>query len=344
MRKIHYILTLALFSLLFSCVGQKEPASAFSVTISASQPNISVDEGESVKIRVKNHSIDVTDQAEVYYTEAGEEVAVEGGIFVATKSGEYTFSARYSGVEAEGHAVVRAYTNDELTSEFYRRNLVMKFTGTWCVNCPAMGVAITEVEHAMPNRIVEVSMHCYDELMVDESIKVATDNSFSVLPITFVDMSSNTSTSSASRIKALVEESISGNPTTSGVKVSTLINGSSLNVEVGVTSSQTNNYKLAVALVVDNYNYPQTGADSPDYKQNKVLRLYMSELYGDSLGSIEADKETTKSYTVELPSEALTSESRVVAYVLNEVNGKYVVNNATECVIGESIDYMYEIK
>ncbi|MFI3332336.1 MAG: Omp28-related outer membrane protein [Rikenellaceae bacterium] len=343
MRNIQYILLLSLLAFTSSCVGQKEPASNFSVTISASQPNISVDNGESVRLSVKNHSIDVTDQAEIYYTQSGEEVLVEGGVFVATQSGEYTFGARYSGVESDGHAVVYAYTEDQLSTEFYRRNIVMKFTGTWCVNCPAMGTAITDVEHSMPNRIVEISMHCYDELTVSESTQVASDNSFSVLPITFVDMLSSTSTSSASIITSLINNSIDTNPTTAGVKIASEIDGSTLNVTVGVKSNTSNNYKIAVALVVDNYNYAQTGADDPNYKQNKVLRFYLSELYGDSLGTIAANGEIIRNYTAVLPSEALESESRVVAYVLNEVNGKYIVNNASECVIGNSIDYMYEI-
>ncbi len=344
MRKIQSILNLLTLFALTSCVGQKEAASDYSVTITVSQPNISVEDGESVVIRVKNHSIDVTEQAEIFYTKSGEEIIVEDATFVATESGEYTFGARYEGVESDSYAVVRAYNADELTSEFYRRNILMKFTGTWCVNCPAMGDAITEVEHSMPNRIVEIAMHCNDVLTVSESTQIAYDNSFSVLPITFADMTSSTSTSSASIIKSLIEKSIKANPTTSGVRISSSVSGTTLDVEVGVMSSVANNYKVAVALVVDNYNYTQTGADDPNYKQNKVLRYYISELYGDSLGALTSDSEVTKSYSAELPSEALTSESRVVAYVLNEVNGTYIVNNATECVIGESINYMYEIE
>ncbi len=344
MKNIQYFFIFSIFTLCFSCVGQKEPASNFSVTITASQPNISVESSESVKLTVKNHSVDVTSQAEIYYTYLGEEIVVEGGEFSTSESGEYIFKARYSGVEADGYASVYAYTQDQISSEFYRRNLVMKFTGTWCVNCPSMGDAITEVEHSMPNRIVEIAMHCYDELTVSESTQIASDNSFTVLPIAFVDMLGTTSTSSTSIITSLINNSISANPTTAGVRISSTLSGTTLNVTTGVKSNTTNSYKLAVALVVDNYNYAQTGADDPNYKQNKVLRFYISDLYGDSLGSIAAGDELTKSYSVEVPNEALESESRIVAYVLNEVDGKYIVNNATECVIGENIDYMYEIK
>lgn len=331
--------------LITSCVGQKEIGSGYNVTITASQPNINIDEGESVKLRVKNLSIDVTDQAEIYYTANGEEIAVEGGIFTATESGEYSFSARYEGVEANGHAVVRAYNSDELTENFFRRNLVMKFTGTWCVNCPNMGNAIIEVEHAMPNRIVEMAVHSNDQLEVSEGATLVKDYNIFSLPTTLVELYNSTTTPSASGITKLVEEATSTNATSAGVRVATTLSGTSLDVEVGVKSNDQGNYKVAVALVTDNYNYAQTGADDPNYKQDKVLRFYLSAIYGDSVGVIEADSEATVKYEkIAIPAESLNSESRIIAYVISEESGKPVVINATECVIGDSIDYIYEIE
>lgn len=346
MRKIQNIFTLLTLMLTVACVGEKDPGAEYSVTISASQPNISVEDGESVQIRVKNHSVDVTEQAEIYYIAEGEEVLLDSdGVFVATESGEYSFGARYGGVEAEGHAVVRAYTADELTTEFYRRNVIMKFTGTWCVNCPKMGDAIIEVEHSMPNRIVEMAIHYSDVLSVDDGVSLYNNFGLISLPTAIVDFNGSTTTSSSSVLESLVSSSIESNPTASGIRLATSLSGTTLEVEAGVTASATANYKVALALVVDNYHYAQTGADDPNYKQNKVLRYYISDILGDSLGELTAGAaEMTKSYQVEVPSEALESESRVIAYVLNEVDGKFVINNATECEIGESIDYMYEIE
>lgn len=331
-------------TIICSCVGQKEPESDFSVTISASQPNISVESGESVTLRVKNFSVDVTDQSEVYYIENGEEVILSGGEFIASHSGEYPFRARYSGVDSKDYALVRAYTDDELTAEFYRRNLIMKFTGTWCVNCPAMGDAIESVKYSNSNRIIEMAIHCIDDLAVNEGSQLAADYSFTTLPVALVDMLYSTNLSSSSIIEALIENSIEENPTIGGVRIETSLDGINLNVEVGIKGGGSSNYRVAVALLIDNYNYEQTGADDPNYKQDNVLRFYISDLYGDVLDGLSLDAEIVKSYNVSLPSEALLSESRVVAYLLNEINGSYIVNNVTECVIGNSINYMYEIE
>ncbi|MFR9554669.1 MAG: hypothetical protein SNH56_01610, partial [Rikenellaceae bacterium] len=225
MRKIQNIIIALSLLVTASCVGQKDTASDYSLTISVSQPNVSIDEGESVQILVKNHSIDVTEQSEIFYTSGGEEITVPSGIFTATQSGEYSFSARYEGVETDTYAVVCAYTSDQLTDEYYRRNLVMKFTGTWCVNCPNMGDAITEAEHTLPNRIVEMALHISDVLKTDEGTQIASDNNFTVLPIAFIDMYSSTSQSSASTIISQISSSIEFNPTVAGVRIDSSLSG-----------------------------------------------------------------------------------------------------------------------
>ncbi len=342
MKRFQYIISL-LALIATSCVGQPDDSSDLTLSISVSQPNICVDNSESVTLRVKCQSVDVTEQAEIYYTHQGEEVAVEGGEFTATAAGEYHFSARYDGLETTSYAVVEAYTTDQLTGEFFRRNLVMKFTGTWCVNCPYMGSMITEVEHSMPNRLVEMAVHWQDVLTVDEGNQLVSDYNIYSLPTALIDLYNSTTTASASIIEGLIESSTAANIADVGVRVSSKVNGSMVEVEVGAMANDAGSYKVAVALVVDNYQYTQTGADS-SYKQDKVLRYYLSALNGDSVDLSSAGSEATLNYSSELPTEALTSESRIIAYVISEQGDKAAVVNATECVIGEAIDYIYEVE
>ena len=42
---------------------------------------------------------------------------------------------------------------------FLRRSLVLRFTGTWCVNCPYMNQALEDAERNDPDHIVAMSMH-----------------------------------------------------------------------------------------------------------------------------------------------------------------------------------------
>ncbi len=327
--------TLFLVSLI-SCVGKVEPLSEGRLLISAARPYISVAEGESLDINVYFNSENVTDEAQILLN--SEVVATP---FVATQRGEYTFTATYNGVESENHLTIRAYDDNELTDEFFRRNLVMKFTGTWCVNCPTMGSVIEEVEHQNPFRIVEIAMHSDDELSLSETDEMMNQYGFDVLPVVVTDLDKElvSMNKTAAAVLEQMNLSKSKNPVAAGVKLSTSLAGQQLSIGTSVKVSQSGNYKIGVAVIADGYAYAQSGADAL-YRQNRVLKSCVTSLYGDSIGALSAGDEVTKDYTVTLPSD-LPCECRVVAYVLNECNGAYLVNNITECIVGESIDYIY---
>lgn len=330
------ILSALSLSALISCVGKVEPISEGKLIISAAQPYISVSQGESLDINVYFNSVDVTDQAQIFLD--SEPLTPP---FVASASGEYTLTATYDGFESENHLTIRAYDDSELTGEFFRRNLVMKFTGTWCVNCPTMGDAIEEVEHNNPFRIVEIAMHSDDELSLRETGVMMSEYGFDVLPVVVTDLDKGliSKSKTASAVLEQIDLSSAKNPAVSSVKLSTSLEGQQLTIDASVKVSQAGNYKLGVVVIADGYAFAQSGADA-SYRQNRVLKNIVTELYGDSIGALSAGDEITKNYITTLPSD-LPGECRVVAYVLNECSGVYLVNNITECVAGKSIDYIY---
>ena len=343
-----YLKNIAILAPLFiiSCVGQVEPAGESQLTIEVSKPQISVAEGESVEIKVKNWGDNITDEAQIFYTYAGEKTALDASEFTASKAGEYTFTATYKDQECHQSVTVRAYTDDELTDTFFRRHLVMKLTGTWCVNCPMMGDVLTELEHKMPFELVEIAIHDDEELRIAAGKEFILANNYIFLPTVVVDMDTENeiTKSSGELVSSAIANSANTNPTVSGVRISSKLNSNKVDIEVGVIATTAGDYKLAVALVADNYHYPQTGASSPLYKQNKVLRSVVSNLYGDSIDALSVNTECVKSYQMELPAD-LKGDCRVVAYLLNQTsNGQYRVNNVTECEVGHEIDYIYNLK
>ncbi len=330
------ILSTLSLAALISCVGKVEPISDDKLTISAAQPYISVSQGESLDINVYLNSVNVTEQAQILLE--GEPFTPP---FVASVSGEYTFTATHNGIESENHLTIRAYDDSELTGEFFRRNLVMKFTGTWCVNCPMMGDAIEEVEHNNPFRIVEIAMHSDDELSLSQTDMMMDEYGFDVLPVVVTDLDKGlvSMSKTASAVLEQIELSSAKNPAVSAVKLSTSLEGQLLTINATVKVLQAGSYKLGVVVTADGYAYTQAGADA-SYRQNRVLKSIVTSLYGDSIGTLSAGEDITKNYTVAVPSD-LPGECRVVAYVLNECDGAYLNNNSTECIAGESIDYIY---
>lgn len=344
MQKIKSIVLL--IALIFTaCVGKVEPLADDNIIIEASKPQISVERGESLTIKVKNWSVDITEQATLYVTFGGEKKLLDTNEFVAPQAGNYTFSAELDGVEVPQKVIVVAYNDSELSNRFFRRHLVMKFTGTWCVNCPGMGDIITEIEHDRPFEIVEMAIHSQDEISVAVGERFITDFSYIFLPTVVVDMHADDEVTKNS--KELVSNAISAaydaNPTVSGVRINSSIVDEKVEVEVGVIAQAAGDYKIAVALVADNYQFKQTGASSANYKQNKVLKSYATDAYGDKIDGLNVNEEKVLNYTIDMPAD-LPGECRVIAYVLNETtDGAYRVNNVTECVVGEEIAYVYEL-
>ncbi len=342
--KIDKLFLLIIALIATSCVGKVEPSDSDSITIEASKPQISVEEGESVTIKVKNWSDNISDQAEIYYTYAGEQTIVEGGVFTATEAGTYTFSARIDGEECDESVTITAYTADQLSDTFFRRHLVMKFTGTWCTNCPAMGDIITAIEHEMPFEIVEMAIHSNDELKIDEGEKIVADQNYIFLPTVVVDLDLENEITKTAKdlITSAISSSTTSNPTVAGLRIKSSVSGGKISIETGVTTSVAGDYKLAIAVVGDNYHYAQKGASSSNYRQNKVLRLYATDCYGDAI-TLTPNEESIFNYEVAEPTD-VPGDMRIIAYLLSkQSDGTYLTNNSTECEVGDEINYIYEL-
>ena len=64
--------------------------------------------------------------------------------FTPDEAGEYKFQAYYLGVPTPV-LEVQAYKENG-TGKFLKKWMIMKFTATWCVNCPEMSDAIKNVK------------------------------------------------------------------------------------------------------------------------------------------------------------------------------------------------------
>lgn len=331
--------------LLASCVGKVEPSSDNKITIEVNKPQISVDKGESVKIKIKNWGEDISDQADIYCSFNDEKKLLENTDFIATESGEYTFSASVDGIEIPEDITIRAYNDSELGATYFQRHLVKKFTATWCVNCPEMGNIITELEHELPFEIIEMAIHSKDEIEVSEGSRLVDDFNYMFLPTVVVDMDWDNEITKKSKesISNALNSSKWSPSSIPGIRINTSIKDNNLNIEVGVTTTADGNYKIAVAAVADNYHFKQTGASSSNYKQNKVLRTYYTDPYGDKLQGLNIGSEKVLNYDVNMPT-GLKGDCRIIAYIIKEIEGKDRVINSNECLAGEAINYIYSLK
>lgn len=224
-------------------------------------------------------------------------------------------------------------TPPEKQGDFFRRSLILDFTGTWCVNCPKMEAAITEAQKHRPGRIECISVHC---LVIDKmalmplSKDLATRFGVTAYPsaVTDLDASSLITTSSAELLLAKCDRLLATRPKAAGIKASTSLSEGKANVSLEAKPVRDGVYSLHCVLLEDGLVYAQTGG-SQEHVHNNVLRAWVDS------STFDAKDGDTLEWTC---SADATEGMRLVAFLCKDG----LVDNLCSCKLGDNIDYQYE--
>ena len=327
MRKWFYLLLC--FLPMLSCVGQKDDPTP-ELRLVADLTAINVTAGEFATFTVYSGAEDVTAYAAIRNLTDG--TPLEGNVFAPAEAGEWSFAATLDGTESEPVTVTALVISDE-GKDFFRRSLVLDFTGTWCVNCPKMEAAIEESMAARPGRIVPVSVHC---MAVDPMyVKPLSDNlvkQFSVkaYPSAVVDLDPESliTTQSPELLLSHVDRLLEARGPAAGIRVESAVEGENYTLTAEMKAVRDGTYTLAVLVLEDGTVAAQTGG-TKDYVHNNILRSWTE---GESLTVKEGD---TASGTF---TGTVTAKSRFVVLVLRDG----LVDNVIGCAAGASVDWQYE--
>ena len=329
MKRWFYIL-LALVSTL-SCVGQKDdpiPEPRLTVDLAA----LNATAGETATFTVYSGAEDVTEYATI--RNLTDDTVLEGNVFAPAGEGEWTFVAEYEGLLSE-ELTVTAFVVAEEGKDFFRRSLVLDFTGTWCVNCPKMEAAIEEAMTARPGRIVPVSVHC---MAVDPMyLKPTSDNlvkrfGVKAYPSAVVDLDPESliSTTSSELLLSHIDRLLESRGVSAGIRIESTLDGENLSVTVETKAVQNGEYTLSIILLEDGIVAKQTGADDGDnHVHNNILRQWKD---GDPV-SLKEDETATLSLTA-----TVSGRYRIAAVV----SRGGLVDNVVTCAAGASADYQFE--
>ena len=328
MRKWFYILLLLVPML--SCVGQKDDP-AQEVRLVADLTALNVTAGEQATFTVFSGAEDVTADAEIRNVTDG--TVLEGNVFAPAEAGEWSFVASIDGTESEPLLISAIVIADE-GKDYFRRSLVLDFTGTWCVNCPKMEAAIEETMEARPGRVVPVSVHC---MSIDPMyLKPVSDNlakkfGVSAYPSAVVDLDpeSLVSESSPALLPSHIDRLLEARGAAAGIRIESTLEDGNYTVKAEMKAVRDGDYTLSVLVLEDGIVASQTGG-SKDHIHNNVLRSWTD---GDArTGMKEGD-------TAELElSGTVSGQCRFVAIVCR--NG--LVDNVVTCAVGASADWQYE--
>ena len=329
MKRWIYIL-LALVSAL-SCVGQKDdpiPEPRLTADLTA----LNATAGETATFTVYSGAEDVTEYATI--RNLTDDTVLEGNVFAPAGEGKWTFVAEYEGLLSE-ELTVTAFVVAEEGKDFFRRSLVLDFTGTWCVNCPKMDAAIEEALAARPGRIVPVSVHC---MAVDPMyLKPTSDNlvkrfGVKAYPSAVVDLDPESliSTTSSELLLSHIDRLLESRGVSAGIRIESTLDGENLSVTVEAKAVQDGEYALSIILLEDGIIAKQTGADDGEnHVHNNVLRQWED---GDPI-TLKEEETATLSLTA-----TVSGKYRIVAVV----SRGGLVDNVVSCTAGASADYQFE--
>lgn len=245
---------------------------------------------------------------------------------------------------------------------FVRRSLVLRFTGTWCGNCPTMNLALEQAERNVPDHIVPMNMH---NLSSDSHLRYANCTPFIALfgvnnyPRGFVNYygeiaNYGNSTIMTDAFGGLAEEAVRELPSNTVIGGVTRLENDTVYADISIASKEAGLYALHAFLLEDGLVYFQNGGGE-DYVHDNVIRIEMTDnLMGDNV-SLEADGTYVTQLKVRVPSSVENTDNlHVVVYttyngtytgsVTNVTYGDFgaVVDNAVNIPINTLVNYAYE--
>lgn len=277
---------------------------------------------------------DVTSDAKIKNTQTGD--YLDGNTFSYSGSEKYfTFQAEYDGNTSFGVNVG--------FGDFYKKVLLIRFTGTWCGPCTLLGGYLKTVEEQLPDSYAQICVHSGDDpFVVADGTQYERAFYNSAVPRMYFDFSETgmVGASPASDIINRLKTTISQNPAKVGIAAKSVIDGDTINVEVRVTAQEAGEYNLTAVLIEDGLYGPQSGTDG--YIHNDVFRgLLTPSINGEPLGSLEENQEVVKTFSVNKKGITSSDNIRILFYVNTKRGITTYTTNAATCPAYGYLDYKF---
>lgn len=259
-------------------------------------------------------------------------VAIEGQSFSSPTIGEFEVYGVY---EEDG---VEVTTNTESFSVIIpkRKVVVEDYTGTWCGFCPRVTAALHDLEEATED-IAVVAIHETAPSLPDpmhfDQIQILKD-AYDVEGFPSARINRSVDWPTPHEVSQVTN--IAGLDTNLSVALNSQVTGNELLVQVNVVYEEGSGQgdKLVVYLIENNIYYDQLNyfnydPSSPYYnlgdiitnfEHNDVLRESFTSVLGNTIPDTEALTEYITSFTIDIPSDYVRDNLKIVAMVVDSDN------------------------
>lgn len=207
------------------------------------------------------------------------------------------------------------------SKEFFRRSTILKFTATWCYNCPIMGHALNDAQAQMQDRLIQMNMYGANSeggLTFWQCSKFQGSDMYGVegfptgIANNFVKVNNSRDLDLTEVFTEIVNEAAEKYPASTGIRADMSVSEGKVRINADIAVKQQNDYKICVFLVESGIIYPQEG-DARDYEHNFVVREVLTgNVFGDPLASVGAEEVIEYTLEAELPRSVLVPENTSV--------------------------------
>jgi len=364
--------TLPLLSWIVSCTGKQEDEPVTeNLKVILSSNVIQANGIDEVTFSVEYEGIDVTSESVIYSAEDGSEADLPDMKFSTETPGSYSFYAVYNSMKSETVTLsALESTMPEIpedpqpeSTDFFRRALVIQFTGVGCSFCPSSDAAFERLSENYGNNYVLVACHSRentDPAWYGGPLKnvLETDD---ITPFVNVDMDnalSHSGGTDASGLNALTSEyrflvasAIEQRPAKAGIAATTAYSADNVIVTMSLKVAETAEYKVGAWLLEDDIFGSQlngTGISGNFDMHDNCLRYAdytgqgsRADYTGVSLGTVNAGETAEYTFVIKTESGWNIENCHLALFVSTEEDGHFYVNNAVSCGIGETVAYEY---
>jgi len=231
--------------------------------------------------------------------------------------------------------------------KFHHRSLLMRFTATWCTNCPRLAEEMYAAVDSIPDKLVSINMHAWlSDLFFRE--EPAWETRFGVNGIPYGVFDARRRFNTREDIIEGVKETEANYPTSCGLAYSSWFSGDQVFLDLSVFAREAGRYRV-MAFVVENHIIGhQDGAEYPEtYEHRYVARRAFTEGFGEAF-TVDAPRSVRQfQFATTLDPSWNRDEMDIVVYVERTYDDKpifefgnrdtYYVDNAVVWKAGETL-------
>ena len=227
-----------------------------------------------------------------------------------------------------------------LLKDITHHSLGMRFTATWCVNCPKMNKSFQLAWEALGDKFEYVSLYSSSSggnYGFPDLSPLSKQYRVSGYPTGIIDGRSEVKNTYSSEVAAqviasAVEETEMRYPAVSAVALESSLSGRELTVKADVYTQAVDSYKLTVILMengIIGYQADKGGQSHEDYHHDRVARLALTASTGDEFEATTVGETRTFTYTATVPDECNLDNLVLLAWVQRPFGDRPVVQTAS---------------